>query len=343
MRYILITIISLLLLAGNTVSSFAGGLTNIEKGILKLEHIGMQINAVENDLRFYYMVNEKDRPAVAPKEEIRNLKKIDAELSNLKLPQELDGLRLDFKKVVDKFLDNCKDIVTKNTETMDREFEELWQMISAYNEKLKSTGKKYIEFPDLPKDFDLVDAEAGLFPDKTDQEQFKKADSLMEKKQYAEAENLLSLLLKKYKNEPTEGSIMYRIVNCYQMKDSSLRDKSGGEEYELNILSDYVGRKLYSSRIVPLYRQWRVLEQQMNSGVSNWSDIPNAKYVQVLWDLAMATQNYIERHPDDYLAKINLLMLMDTPIIQRFSDRYAYGNTITIDYANLFGLLEDKK
>lgn len=319
-------------------TAFANGLSDIEKGIIQLEYIGRQVSAVENDLRLYYMAKIEDRPDVEPVEDIKKLIKLNQNLSALNLPQEIADLKSELIRVIDKLIDNCKGILKKNEKIRDKEFDDFWKAVNTFNDKLKSKIDKYLSIPKLDKGFDLAKEEAALFTDINDENIFKKAIVTINKKKYKDAVDILVPLLNKYKNKPAEGSILVRIVDCYITKESPLSHE-GYDEYLLGLLANFVNRQQYSPHIQRIYLQWRTLEQSYNNGASNWSTIPNAEYNQVLWGLAEAIEKRIEQNPHDNWARYQLLILMDTPIIERWGRGYKYGNTMAVDYAFLNGML----
>lgn len=336
MRYVLLV----LLIIGCVVStSFASGLSDIEKGIIRLEYIGRQVQTIENELRLYYMAKIEDRPDVEPAEDVNQLIQLKQDLGVLSLPQEIADLKPGLIGVIDKLIDNCNGILKKDEKTRDKEFDAFWKVVNTFNDKLKVKIDKYLLTPELSKDFTIANEEARLFTDNNDRTAFKQALSRIEKKKYQDAVNVLEPLLNKYRNKPAEGSIIVRIADCYIAKDSPLSQRGSREEYLIGLLIDFINRKQYAPQIQRIYLQWRTLEQSYNNGASNWSTMPNDHYNEVLWGIAEAIEKHIDQYPDDYWAKYQLLLLMDTPIIERWGRGYQYGNTMAVDYAFLSGML----
>ncbi|MFA5146809.1 MAG: hypothetical protein WC515_05530 [Candidatus Omnitrophota bacterium] len=336
MRNVLLILIIVSCIASN---SFASGMSSMEKGIIRLEYIGRQVQAIENELRLYYMAKIEDRPDVEPVDDVNQLIKLKQELSALDLPQEIADLKPDLLGVIDKLIDNCNGILKKDEKARDKEFDDFWKEVGAFNDKLKSKIDKYLSIPELGIDFSLANEETRLFTDSKDQTAFKQALSYIDKKKYQDAVKILEPLLSKYKNKPAEGSIIVRIADCYIVKDSPLSQRGGNEEYLIGLLIDFINRKQYTPQIQRIYLQWRTLEQSYNNGASNWSTMPNDHYNEVLLGVAEAIERHIDQHPDDYWAKYQLLLLMDTPIIERWGRGYQYGNTMALDYAFLNGML----
>ena len=118
--------------------------------------------------------------------------------------------------------------------------------------------------------------------------------------------------------------------------------KTDDPAYVKNLLDSFISRKNYSPRIQKIYLQWRTLKQSFDNGVSNWSEIPNDKYVEALWELAQSIERYLQTHPGDAWAKYQLLLLMDTGLIERFTSNSAFGNSAIIDQYDLWKLPEDE-
>lgn len=320
----------------------AGGLSDIEKGIIRLEYIGRQVQAIENELRLYYMAKIEDRPNAEPTENIERLEGLNKELDALNLPQELEDLKQGLASVINKLIDNCTGILNKNAEKRDKEFDEFWKLVNTYNDQLEIKIGKYFSIPKIDENFDLVGENVKLLTDINDQNLFRKALSYMDKKQHKAAVDILNPLLKKYKNKPAEGSILVDIADCYIAKENPAYKDADKQDELLNLLTDYINRKQYSPSIQRIYLQWRTLEQSYNHGASNWSVIPNDEYNQTLWGLIETIESHIDRYPDDSWAKFQLLLLMNTPIIERWGRGYPYGNTMALDYAFLNGTFENK-
>jgi hypothetical protein len=336
MRYILLALVVVCSVASD---SFASGLSTAEKGIIELEYIGRQVQSVENNLRLYYMAKIEDRPDVEPIEEVKQLKKIIQDLNAINLPNEISDLKPDLIAVINKLIDNCSGILKKDEKLRDKEFDDFWKAVSAFNEKLKAKIDKYLSIPQLGKDFNLTDEEAKLITDSKDQNNFRKAVSLVSEKKYEDAVNILKPLLARYRNKPAEGCIIVIIVDSYMAKDSPLSQRGMTDEYLIGLLIDFINRKQYAPQIQRIYLQWRTLEQSYNNGASNWSTIPNDQYNQVLKTIAGTIESHIDQFTNDRWAKFQLLLLMDTPIIERWGRGYQYGNTMALDYAFLNGML----
>jgi hypothetical protein len=215
-------ILSIFLLGG---PSFAAGLSESEKGIFELEHIGMQIQAVEIEMRLYLAQEEKDSPnydkgaSIKPaRKAVEDLNVIKASLAALSLPPELDELKSQFVGVVDKLIGIYSAVSKKAKIDQEKEFKEFWDMVDAYNKNFKTKIDSYLKVPQGLKDFDLAAHESKLFSIQKDGEMFQKADNLISKeKKYAEATTILKDLLERYKNTPAEGSIITRLADCAEM------------------------------------------------------------------------------------------------------------------------------
>ncbi len=335
----------LIIFLSNVTLSYASGLSKLEKGIFDLEYIGMQVHAVVIEMSLYLAQEEKDSPnydkgaSIKPaKKAVGDLSVIKATLSALVLPAELNELKLQFVGVVDK-LAGIYTAVSKKTEiNQEKEFKVFLDMVEAYNNNLKAKIDGSVNVPKDLKEFNLLALESSYFRNQQDKEKFQLADKLIsEKKNYTQAAEILKDLLSGYKDTPAEGSIIARLVDCAEMGDQETSDKIGDLEYVLGLLDGFISKKSYSPQIQRIYLQWRTLKQTFENGLSNWSGIPNNKYIKVLWELAQSVEKYIDIHPEDNWAKLQLLLLMDTPLIARWRSDYPYGSSVAIDYHRLWG------
>ncbi|MBM3252735.1 MAG: hypothetical protein FJZ16_00590 [Candidatus Omnitrophica bacterium] len=321
------------------------GLSNVEKGVFELEHIGMQIHAVEIEMSMYLAQEDKDSPnydkgvSIKPaKKVVADLNVIKADLSALSLPQEINEFKPQLDGVVDKLIGIYGTVAKKGKIDLEKEFGSFWVMVDEYNKNLKLKIDSFVKIPKDFKEVNLLEVESGYFENQQDKEKFQSADRLIEEKKYVEASLILQELLSRYKDTQAEGSIVVRLADCAGLGSDAVYDKLGGFEYVLNMLDQFVSKKNYSPQIKRIYLQWRTLKHESENGMSNWSGIPNNKYIKVLWELAQAMEQYVDAHPDDNWARLQLLLLMDTPLIERWPQNYPYGSSVALDHYSLWGL-----
>lgn len=342
MRWLLV----LLLVCFGISTVFAAGLSDVEKGIFELEHIGMQIQAVEIEMRLQLAQEEKDsvnyhkgasiKPAKKAVDDLNNIK---TNLSALSLPPELNELRAQFVGVIDKLFGIYSAVAKKVKIDQEKEFKTFWDLVEAYNKNLKAKIDGSVDVPKDLKAFNLLSLETSYFSNQEDKDKFQTADKLITgEKKYTEAAVILKDLLSRYKDTTAEGSIIVRLVDCAQMGDQSAFDELKDPEYPLVLLNSFVAKKSYSPQIQRIYLQWRTIKQVFENGLSNWSGIPNEQYIKTLWELAQSLEQYIGMNSDDHWAKLQLLLLMDTPLIERWRSDYPYGSSVAIDHCNLWGV-----
>jgi len=342
-RALVFSMVLSMLLAGPL---FAAGLSDVEKGIFELEHVGMQIQAVEIEMGLYLAQEEKDSPnynkgaSIKPaKKAVDDLTAIKASLSALVLPGELNELKLQFVGIVNKLAGIYSAVSKKAKINLEKEFKAFWDMVEAYNKNLKVKIDTSVNVPKDLKDFNLLSLETSYFGNQGDRVKFQTADKLITgEKKYTEAASILKELLSRYKDTPAEGSIIVRLADCGEMGDQATADLLGDPEYVLGLLDNFIAKKSYFPLIQRLFLQWRTLKQTFENGLSNWSGIPNDQYIKVIWGLAQSLEKYIEANPDDRWAKLQLLLLMDTPLIERWRSDYQFGSSVAIDHYNLWGL-----
>ena len=65
------------------------------------------------------------------------------------------------------------------------------------------------------------------------------------------------------------------------------------------------------------FYRWRTLDQHLNHGMSNMSEILNKEYNEKRWELIQITHNHLVEHPDDIWAWAQRFSLMVFPNIER--------------------------
>jgi len=324
--------------------TFGAGLNQIEKSIFELEYFGMQLQTVEIEMSLWLAQEDKDSPNYNKGASVRHADLAVDELALIKsnlvattLPQELEELRPQLLMLVDSLSNIYIAVAQEKKPDLDVEFKKFWNRVAEYNKSLKAKIDLYLNVPKLTEKVDLTAIEAELFATPEDKSLFKTADKLFVEKKYDEAAGILKDLLPKNRDTLAEGSIVSRLVDCSIMGD--LAEEDVGPRYDARkVLSKFVDKQKYSPRLNRIFLQWRSLTQIEEYGLSNWSQIPNDRYSKVLWELAGVVEQYIERNPDDMWARIELMLLMDTPLIERWRSDYPYGSSVAIDHYNLFGI-----
>ena len=114
-------------------------------------------------------------------------------------------------------------------------------------------------------------------------------------------------------------------------------EEIGDEEYLIGLLDDFIKTGTYSPRLAWMYFQWRTLRQFYIVGVSNYGDIPNDEYLEVLREVMGTIGQYISEHPGDVHAEDQILSLLLIPLIERWGDRSTrMGNSVWSDYNYLW-------
>ena len=333
---------------GRAVAS-SDALSSAEKGIFELEHIGMQIQTVTIEMSLYLAEEEEDSvnyrkgASVSPaKKAVLDLAQVKADLLALSLPPKLNGLRPQFVGAIEKLSGIYTAIAQGDKIDQEKEFDAFGKLVEKYNKNLDVQIKRFLEVPPGMKEVNVLGLESNLFGDLKDREKFLSADKLIVEKKYAEAAAILKDLLTHYKDTPAEGSVVVRLADCSEMGGYKLIGETAKPEYVKMLLDSFIAKKSYSPRVQEIYLQWRTLKQSFDNGVSNWSKIPNDKYVEALWELAQSIERYLQDHPADAWAKYQLLLLMDTGLIERFTPNSTFGNSAIIDQYDLWRLPEDE-
>jgi len=307
------------------VSAFATEVSPIEKRILSLDYLWLKLCAINNGLCFYRSSNPDSKSMLKGSAQyvIDNLNNLNDELFELDLPKELSPTRDEFKIVIESLKKVYKDIDTKTDEKMKEDFSVFQKTVETYFKNLTPVAKKYMDFPELPEGFDVLDEELKYIKNSADREEFDVALDSMEKGKYTKANIILHCLLGGYRDSYFEGSILSRIFDCQCM----MKTPDGYAvhiEYATNILGDFLKKKQYSPKLSEIFITWRTKYQLYYHGASNWSIIPNDEYIEMRWHVVKTIEEYLDKNPEDKWAKAQIIDLMSIPIIQRGG---RFGNT----------------
>ncbi len=308
--------------------------TGAEATLFLIQFMNLELQALENDLRFYTMVGDEYRATDEPGGIIKDLLTLKSSVVDMTMPVDVAPVRWDLIEVIDKLASIAIGIHNKSGDQIDAEMQAYWSVVGTYMENLREVYDKHMVFPEIEEDHSPLHAEKALFSDPKDAESFKQAARLFDEREYAAAVDLLEPLLGKYRDQQAEGSVLVRYGQCYIDFESPLKREVDSEERLLEYLNDYVERKPYSVHNYPLYLQWRTLTQ-LRYGLSNWSVIKNHAYNQVMWGFVESALTHIQENPADKPAKANILLLLSTPIIVRFPANYYCGNSVAMEHASL--------
>lgn len=321
MRLILV----IFLLLEMSIHTFARDLAGIRKNIYEFKYIGLRLEAVENDMRLpiYWNGNQSEWKQPA-KEAIYELSQIKRDLMGMIIEPELDSLKIKSISLIDILKRAYENIENKPQEQMSKELEIFWEEAGQYNDFFMNNIKNYLE-PDISTEFDISKEVLFLFNNDEERAQYKIALALIEESRFQDANDILQKLLIKHQGQTLEGSIISRIVDCYSYM---INDSEGeGPGYGLELFVQVFEKKEYDLALYDLFEKWRSIEQRLNYGKSNTSEIPNKVYDQKRWHIAQVIQKHLEHHPDDQWANIQLRLLMDLPIIERANPGSPMGNT----------------
>lgn len=322
-----------------TLSIYAEGISPIEKDIFNLEHVGLRVSAVENDMRFFIGWEPVEKPEwKEPAEKaISDLEELKTEIKGLALSEVILPLGNEFIAVITKLQKVYSGIEVKTDEAIEKELGEFWSAVEVYNNKIKGKIETYLLLPELSEDSNYMAEDKKLFTTEKDRKEFEKLDTLVENKEYFKALVGFENLWGKYKDTPAEGAIITRLVECGEKNKETGYART--EEF-ITTLNSLIEKKAYYPNLYLIFYQWRTLDQYFSHGASNWSEIPNDKYISKRWLIANTIKDYISKNPADKWAKFQLAVLMDLLIIQRGGP---YGNTNMRHWGALFTDLLEKK
>lgn len=312
------------------LNSHAVSVTDTESTLFEFQHIGMQVSAVENDMRFFlmYATDDIDGRQRASEDAVENLRALKKNLDALKTGEELGSLKQSLAEAIRSLKTTYIGISSKSSEEIFAEMSTFRESVREYNSSMKTEISNHLELPQLPADFEIIREEQQYFRSESDLTDYKTALAALENQDYKKAAEILQKLLKIYENTPLEASILSRLIQCVNSIPSGL-DVLGMSE-QLDRLENILDSGTYQTRLFTVFEQWRSLYQIQNHGVSNWSEIPNQFYISKRWKAARSLIDHVRENPDEKWAKWQLSIIMDMPIIYRGGK---FGNSNMMHYA----------
>jgi len=299
------------------------GLTPDERAIIQMQYDALQLQAVEieNDGWMFWGELEKAKWPEALKGSFREYDNLKKQIQSLAVSERLMGTQ----KIMVEFIDKTKAIYqtlyTLNDEQFKAKFKEHQSNVLYLSNAMQDAFKKYYVLSD-GSSLVIIDKELELIRDDKDKKDFLRAIALIKERKCKQSEKILLGLLKKYQSTPFEASILIRIIDCHQIKDSDLDQDVDSEKYQKQTLK-FLEKGQYSPVLFDLFGRWRTVDEMNNHGMSNMSEIPNNEYLKVQWKVAETIMGFIEKNPDDIWAKQQLPVLMTLGNIERGG---AYGN-----------------
>ncbi len=315
----------------------AHALNRIEKGILRVEYIGLKVFAIEKEMELPLSSNANHMKWRQPSHKaIKDLDKTKKDLAELILTPEVKSLRSELEGVIDALKRTYDGIERKTIRQIEKEFINFWNESDQYSSLLKEKLNAHFKL-DLSKDFDVKNEELKLFKNDMDRELYKKSIALIREKKFKEADSILQELLNSYQGHILEGSIVSLIIDCYENTQSDLEDR-GDWAYSLGLMTKILNNGKYNLALYDLFTKWRTVYQNDYYGMSSVAEIPNDEYNQKRWILVHVIERYLKRNPGDMWAKTQIRLLMDFPIIGRGSPDAPMSNTNLFHRVNLFGV-----
>jgi len=306
--------------------------SEIEKGIFSLEIAKLRVLAVEDDMNLSLRKSmDKSGQIKSAQQAIKDLNKIEGILREIDFPKEIYNLKTEFDDVIEKLKAVYSGIEGKSDERIKEDFNLFWTGIEIYSRNLKEFIDGNLNLPELPGDFDIRNLEKD-FLSANDKIIFGQILQAMNERRYKEAYGQLEGMLSRYKGSIFEGSIISRMVDCCEMKNSEI-EKGLTTNGSIALLNKFIESGTYSFRLYRIFEQWRTLKQLFNNGMSNWSVIPNKDYINKRRTVIQNLEKYLGNNPDDAWAKWQIVLLMNLPIIQRGG---AFGNTNIRHWIKLF-------
>ena len=310
-------------------------LASVEADALEeLRLIDLQTAAVSTDMALYlgWMSEEKDEMKKAADQAKIDVNKIKGQLDQLPLSGELKSLRVKDVEVIDKLLVVYGGVEKKSPEAIDAEFAQFNALYSGYQKQLAAALEKYCPKIQARQEFDASSETGRLISDLKDKQVFFHASQLVREKQYDKAYEYFKTLAQKYKDTPVKIALSVPLSDCLFMMDSQEATAQDGMELPdqgIKFLLDAMDQNEYSPVLYDIFFTWRSNYQGLYNGMSNSSEIPNAKYNEKRYQVYRTLKKYSREHPDDKRAKEQIALLINLPNIERGG---AFGNSALVDF-----------
>ncbi len=323
-------------------------MTLTSKGVLALEIkdyldefilTALQVSAVTTDMDMYlgWYPEEKESIKEASEKAIEDLEDIESRLNSLKLPKKLVKLKEANLKLIDKLKEIYTGIETKSDEEIRQGFFELNELYAPFQGKLESTLEKNSPPRELPENFEPLNEELKLIQNEEDKTNYLNAIKLIKGKKYFGAYEILNQLRTAYKNLAFEDCVLLKMSDCLLLADfdSEIKKENQlqGERSGLELLTEILNKKRYSPVLYEAFYKWRTIEQYLNYGVSNTSEIPNKAYNEKRWEIIQLIKEYAKDNPDDLWAQAQVDLLRYLPNILRGG---IMGNDSLEHWGNLY-------
>ncbi len=306
----------------------------IEDGIYTMLFVRQQLQAVDNDMLLYFgwVRDNKEGMKATAQKCIKDLDTIRTRLISDGMPPELTDVKNELMEIIEKQKDLYKDVDSKSDEQIQAFYKYFQALLDTSSNNLAKKMDQYLTLKKLGDDFTVLGEEIRSFSDVKDRELFVKADNFMKNLSFKAAYDILTGLIEKYRNTPAEASILMRMSDCILISDTDLPEDMTTQDEGFNLLDQALSRKQYSPALYDVYFRWRTMDQEINHGVSNYSEIPNWEYNERKMEIVKVLEEYSKTHPDDNWAKGQVIALLTLENIVRGEP---FGNS----NLRFFGLL----
>lgn len=300
-----------------------------------------QIGAVMEDMLLYiaWDVDDKKNMAIESKIALEHLDMIIADISSLGTPEEASFVRTDLVDSINDLKAIYTNIEKKDRVKVGEELAVLGKKYKAYQEKM---GKKFKL--DIGDEVKSAQEPRPVFSTKELDVEYAEALDSITQKNYVNAYKVLSSL--KGRVDTDTASYDYVVFNITEVLGKSsytnyrVVSEKENEEEMIKQYAEDIFKKEYSPLFFELFVRWRTLEQSMNHGLSNWSEIPNWEYNLKRKGLINKIKIYLKNNPMDNWARIQMMQLLGLDNIMRGGPM---GNNVLNYLGVLYMDLQDKE
>ena len=317
--------------------------------------LALKIDEVVTDMD-YFLGWDFENKEYMKKQSLESIEKFNSfktYLAELSLPIELWELKDRMKAYINALESVYSGIENKDMETLKKEFAATDKPTMEYVEELRKVVSHYNSLEDFKnEELESINEETSRVDNDEDRQKYKEAVDLIEERKFAQAYRILKLLEVKYKNKDFKYCVLLRLSDCLLFSGSEVADKIDelvsesedemGSSFDqgLVMLTEIINAKKYLPVLYETYYKWRTAQQYYYGGASNMSVIPNDEYNAKRWEVLRILQNYLKDYPKEKWARIQIMLLLDLPNINRGGP---YGNTNMMHWAALYSDILNKK
>lgn len=301
----------------------------------------LQLSAITGDMYLYigWEMEEKEAMKAAAGKAIADLDDLKGHLMTPDIPNDLVSLKNRLLKVIEQLAAIYEGIEKKSADKLKKEFLSFDESHAEYVRQFKEVWKKSYSTIEVGQNLNPLAEELPWISSEQTRKRYQEVAGYLKAKNYTEAYKSLKEMAALNEGEITSDLIKLRLSDVMLMmgNEAPTSEGMGPAEQGLKLLTEILEGDQYSPILYEAFYKWRTTEQQLNHGMSNFSEIPNSEYNDKRWEVIKRIKKYLAKNPSNNWAKTQLALLWDLSNIQRGGP---YGNDNLMHWEILYSDLE---